>query len=66
MVQRGREELRDGVRSAFYQGEKGVSILKATSVLCLTDVVIYNNKKYVFRPCPLSGIELLKPLEFPK
>ena len=32
-------------------------------VIC--DIVVYS-KKYIFGLCPVSGTELLKPLQFPK
>ena len=33
--------------------------------ISICDIVIYN-KKYIFGLCPVSGTELLKPLEFSK
>ena len=37
---------------------------RSAPLQCPCDIVI-NNKKYIFEFCPVSGTELLKPLESP-
>ena len=61
------KQLRGGAetRIRFLSSQSKVLAIREEKADRRCDIVIYS-QKYIFGLCPISGIELLKPLEFPK